>query len=264
MRSDQPRWSLFLDLDGTLIDIAQGPLSVRVPPDLAPMLERLNLRLGGALAIVTGRPVTETDRLLSPLKLITAGVHGGEMRLSKDGRIEKRTPALPRTVKEFATSAVAKIPGAFVEDKGTAIAIHFRRNPGAALELHEVAQAAARLALNATVRPGRKIYEVLYRTRSKETAARELHTLAAFRGRRPIFIGDDAADEPCLIWAARQGGRGLKVAGEHFSADRADFADPTSVRRWLHEQLRLFATGGSHPTTDGTLRSTERLCLHHI
>ena len=121
-------WALFLDLDGTLIDIAAEPAKARAPAGLAAMLADLHVALHGALAVVSGRPLDDVDRILRPLKLPGAGQHGAELRRLRGGRVQRPRP--PRAMRRIAERVIATMPeGALVEDKGHSIAVHYRRAP---------------------------------------------------------------------------------------------------------------------------------------
>src|SRR5690349_7304883 len=72
--------ALFLDIDGTLAELANVPDAVRIDEELAGALPKLAQELSGALALVTGRAITSADKLFPTLKLPMAGQHGCERR----------------------------------------------------------------------------------------------------------------------------------------------------------------------------------------
>lgn len=228
------RCAIFLDVDGTLIDIAPTPDSVVVPEDLVATLARLSRALGGAVAIVTGRPAAEVDRFLTPLRPLVAGVHGAEMRVALDGEIEEMADALDPSV-IAAVSKLADIhPGVIVEPKGASIAVHYRLAGavGPAIET-ELRRILAATPDHAELCPGRKVVEIVPRHISKGGALKAFMNLPAFRGRRPIMIGDDVSDQSAFAAAQELGGQGLRVAGEYFRREDADFESPSRVRAWL-------------------------------
>ena len=226
--------ALFIDLDGTLIDIAPTPDSVTIPVELAGLLNELTQRLGGALAIVTGRPVGDVDRFLAPLTPVAAGVHGAEMRLAPQGEIMDGAAPIDAEIVQAIRNLVDEHRGVFVETKRASLAVHYRQ----AKDLAPVLEAALARFLedgpdHLVLSRGRLVFEIVPRHISKGAALETLMGLPEFAGRRPIMIGDDSPDVPAFEAAVRLGGRGLKVAGEHFSRAEADFASPADVRAWL-------------------------------
>ena len=219
-----------------MLDIAASPRSVSTPHGLTTTLRRLQQVLGGAVAILTGRKVDEVDHLLAPLKLIAAGVHGGELRLEPDGDVEVTSGSAPGPLVAAVERLARSVPGVIVEQKGTAIAVHYRAVPAIQpvleIELRSLLDAHTdRLVLS----HGRKVIELIPRTSTKGAALKRLMGHNRFRGRRPVMIGDDSPDETALEMATRLGGLGLKVKGEHFKGGATDFRDPAHVRRWLYD-----------------------------
>jgi trehalose 6-phosphate phosphatase len=228
------RIALFLDMDGTLLELAATPESVTVPGGLVELLRRLANGLGGALAIVTGRRIVEVDHILKPLRLAASGVHGAELRISAAGPIERMTPDLSGDVVQSLQDLAGRAPGAFAEPKGSGLAIHYRLAPEAESEIaRELQLFHEQNPGKFDIWPGRKVFEVIPKGFSKGTAVSMLAAMAPFKDRVPIMIGDDVGDEPAFSVAEKLDGYGLRVAGENFDASRADFKDPQSVVRWL-------------------------------
>jgi trehalose 6-phosphate phosphatase len=240
------RWCLFLDLDGTLIEIAASPSAVAVPADLAPLLTELQASLDGALAIVSGRPIAEIDRLLRPLRLAAAGVHGCEMRAHAHGTIELATPPFPHRMLASLRDRLGSHNGVVIEEKGSGVALHYRHAPELESRIRALAREMPLEDHGLHIVHGRKVVELLPARASKRAAVEDFLTRAPFRDRQPIMIGDDAADAPAIDAVRALGGLGLRVAGEHFAPHDADFAGPADVRQWL----RTFADGRvpSRPT----------------
>lgn len=226
--------ALFLDLDGTLIDVAATPETVIVPRGLADFLVALREALDGALAIVTGRSIADVDRLLAPARFVMAGQHGAEYRTDERETVRRVAPALPLDLAARLQALAASVPGSRYEDKGFSVSLHWRAVPEAADHLAVAMEAiVADFAPDFVVRPGRCVWEVGSAHVSKGAAVECLAGLSCFEGRMPIAIGDDHADALAIAAAERLGGVGFRVAGETWSPAEADFASPRAVREWL-------------------------------
>jgi len=227
------RWCLFLDVDGTLLDFEEAPTAVRAPDDLKTLLAAAATRLNGALALVSGRSIRDLDTLFAPLKLPAAGVHGLERR-DGDGNFH-RSPMNPASL-DPARAHLQSLPldagRVLIEDKGLAIAIHFRRAPERAAEV----RAAARAAL-ATLGPGFHLLEGACVIELKAWHGNKARAVDAFmqerpfQGRTPIFVGDDITDRDGFMAVLRHGGMAVAV-GDRVST-RWRLPDPSAVRRWL-------------------------------
>lgn len=228
--------ALFLDLDGTVLDIAARPEEIVIPAGLAKILRRIEAGFGGALAVITGRPVADVDRFLTPFTPIVAGVHGAQLRVSGEG--ETRTiakPLEPALIQAVACFALV-FPGVLVEPKGQSIAVHYREVPEAEPEIEAgLLRLLERTADHLILLKGRRVLEIVPGSVSKGEALATLMGLPVFAGRRPVMIGDDASDEAAFAVAQRLGGWGLKVAGEHFAESKATFQAPVETRAWLME-----------------------------
>lgn len=227
-------WAFFLDIDGTLIDIAPTPDAVIVPPGLPAMLGRLCGQTGGALALLTGRGIATVDRLFAPVRLPIGAIHGTEIRFP-DGEIaaSPHVPALAG-IRRRLTDFVAAHPGALFEDKGSAVAVHFRTDPALQGAVEREVRAAAEAAGGLVVQPGKMVFEVRPAGASKGHALAAFMAHAAFAARRPLAIGDDVTDESMFAAALRLGGCALRVgAAETDSVATVKFRDPAAVRRWI-------------------------------
>jgi len=239
--------ALFLDLDGTLLEIAPTPESVVVPPGLPPLLTSLHMLLGGALAIVTGRPMGVIDKLLSPFVGSAAGEHGASLRYA-DGTVEEmpgRT-AVPDSWREVLKVFADCWPGVLVEPKPHGVAVHYRLAPERADDVWAVVRALVPED-HPTFRliPAREAVEIGPASTSKGYAVERLMAGAPFKGRRPIFVGDDFTDEAGMEAARQFGGEGLRVA-EVFGGD------PAAVRAWLLRGAERL--GGSVPASSSSVR----------
>lgn len=232
--NDPARCALFLDMDGTLLDMAPSPESVRVPSGLTALLQALSDGLGGALAILTGRQVIEADRLLEPLKLPGSGVHGAQVRRVRGGDIETCSPELPAELVAQLVALEGRMPGIRAEAKGPGFAVHYRVVPHVQAELETaLRRLLADYASNVVLSRGRKIFEIVPIGTTKGTSLVSFCQQPEFAGRKPVMIGDDVGDEPAFAAAVRLGGMGLRVAGEHFGRDAANLEGPADVYRLL-------------------------------
>lgn len=231
--------ALFLDLDGTVLDIGPTPLAIAIPDGLANTLARIERALGGAFAVLTGRTIGEVDTLLSPLRPIAAGVQGAQIRRSPGGVVELAAEPVEPAIIAAVADLVADEPGAVLELKENSVAVHFRQVPTAEPRIEA---GLARILQNGPdtlcLSRGRKVLEILPRTVSKGRALETMMTLPQFRGRRPLMIGDDVSDLPAIERAIGLGGHGYRVAGEFFDADEAEFSGPHAVRSWLDDMAR--------------------------
>jgi trehalose 6-phosphate phosphatase len=237
--------ALLLDVDGTLIDIGPSPFEVHVPDELCRSLERLLEAGGGALALVSGRPIRDLDKLFSPLLLPAVGGHGAETRVHA-GEVVASAAPLPEGMRR--QLAQAKTPGSGVvfEDKGYSFALHFRGAPqeeGRLLALIEAARAAFPDE-DVEVLPGKAMFEVKRPGISKGEAVRALMTRAPFAGRMPVFIGDDVTDETVFALLPALGGKGYSV-GRHFENVTGIFASPDEVREALRRLAAAVRVSGS-------------------
>jgi trehalose 6-phosphate phosphatase len=226
--------ALFLDLDGTLIDIAPTPSSVTAPPGLSDLIALLTAILDGAVAVLSGRSLAAIDRLLYPLQPLAAGANGSEIRDAPGGKARLAAPLLPESFVEAVEGLASLDPGIAIEHKGAAIAVHYRLAVGAGPELLRRLRALLESsALPLEVRAGKMVFEVVNKNVSKGAALTEFMRGGPFLGRRPIMIGDDAVDIDAFAAAESVGGQGLRVAGEFFAGADADFEGTAAVRNWL-------------------------------
>lgn len=227
----QPCCAVFLDFDGTLVDLAATPDGVQLQPGVREALARLAARHGGALAIVSGRPIEQIDAMLAPLVLPVAGVHGVERR-SLDGQLHVAptpdiTPVLAR-----AQSLAVLHPGLLVEHKRGAVALHYRLAP----ELEQLClremTAAVQACPGVLLLHGKMVLEAKPAASDKGGAIAAFMQEAPFAGRLPVFAGDDTTDEAGFATVQRLGGAGVKV-GAGASVAQRRLASPDALRALL-------------------------------
>jgi trehalose 6-phosphate phosphatase len=227
-------WALFLDVDGTLLDIAPHPAAVKVDAPLRQLLSRLRTAAGGALALVSGRSVADVAALFAPLELCIAGQHGAERR-DFSGRLlrQVRQPVGLRVAAERLGRFVAERPGLVLENKGLNIAVHYRNAPAYEGEVAEqFATVIGELGEDFELQAGKMVYELKPAGQSKGAAIAQFMREAPFRGRVPVFAGDDLTDESGFAVANKLGGHSIKV-GEGDSVAAWRLPDPQGVRAWL-------------------------------
>jgi len=224
--------ALFLDIDGTLLDVARTPDRVKVPRDLVRALDRLSSHLSGALAFVSGRSLDSIDRLFAPFKPAAIGAHGGEIR-GADGAVS-RGQVLSKKVAEVFTGLAENIPGLYLEDKRFALALHYRLAPEAQPVLVSAMEKHAKLFESEKVRilHGKAVIEALPMGVDKGSAVLELAQQRPFAGRAVLFGGDDTTDLDVFRVLPRLGGRGFSVGRQFPGADYV-FGTPRDVRHWL-------------------------------
>jgi trehalose 6-phosphate phosphatase len=231
----QPNWALFLDIDGTLLDIAARPDAVIVPDGVVSLLAGLNRSLHGAVALVSGRAIERIDAFFAPLILSAAGQHGAELRVGH-GAIETfGTPnggaaTLLPSIQAFASTRT----GILVEYKGATIAVHYRSAPQYGAELGTFLEEiiAGQSALLEIMR-GHLVFDIKPRGIGKGTAVDRFMRTPSFAGRIPVFLGDDRTDEDGFAAAKRLGGFGVKVGGQGPTAAAWWLENPKEVRSWL-------------------------------
>jgi trehalose 6-phosphate phosphatase len=233
------RWALFLDVDGTLLDIADHPDAVRTTPRLKLLVRRAALELGGAVALVSGRAIADLDRLFMPLQLPAAGLHGIERR-SADGTmhyrpaLEDRLHDIKRELMEFADNRT----GLLLEDKGAALALHYRNAPGAAGEAREVMARVARDAGEQFhVQHGKMVLELKPAGQDKGTAILQFMDERPFAGRIPVFAGDDVTDEDGFVVVNRLEGESIRVGDGQTTAAHYRIGSVEQLLGWLERNL---------------------------
>lgn len=227
--------ALFLDVDGSLLELAPSPVEVVVPSGLATLLRELSVELEDAVAVVSGRSLIVVDQLLAPWQAPGAGIHGAELRFPGSFAIRRHEP-IPESVAQTLRRHFALIPGVLIEDKGSAIAIHFARCPEHAQECERVMIQAVQGLAGLRLQHGRAVIEVLHDDCNKGGAIRVLMEHAPFTGRVPVFVGDDRTDEAAFSLVRGQGGVGVKV-GSGVTQATHRLGDPAEVLRWLRASL---------------------------
>jgi trehalose 6-phosphate phosphatase len=226
--------ALFLDVDGTLLHLADTPDAVTIERETVELLGRVHRATDGGLALITGRRIGDIDRLFAPLALPVAGQHGFERR-DAAGAVQRHAQPAPQLATSRARLAAFahEHPGVLIEDKGLTLAAHYRLAPQAEAKL---AALAAGLAAESGgvlgVQRGKMVFELRPAGKDKGTAIAEFMAEAPFLGRTPVFLGDDLTDEYGFSIVNGMGGVSVKV-GDGPTEARLRVSDVNAVREWL-------------------------------
>lgn len=245
-----PDCALFLDIDGTLIDLAPTPEGVQIDQAISALLPALSFRLGGAVALITGRTIGGAESLFPTAGLLIAGQHGLE-RQGSDGRLHQyaERPAGFNWLVHELQSFIASHEGLLLEDKGATLALHYRLAP--ALE-HKVERTVRDLVdrcdaagADWQLQRGKSVIEVKPAGRDKGAAIMDYMAEPTFERRLPVFVGDDLTDEYGFAAVAMMNGWAVKV-GPGDTRAQYRLADVNAVRRWLASLLRQPSLHGGH------------------
>lgn len=239
-RLEEGRHALFLDFDGTLADIAPRPDAVAVPDALPTVLMRLQARLGGAVALVTGRPLGDIDPLLAPAQLPAAYEHGAVRRTVSAQVIRTPTPDLSRAF-VVAQQLAADHPRLLLERKSASFALHYRQAPELQMTCLQALQACVQQQPDLQLLHGKAVIEIKSSAIGKGVAISAFLQEQPFRGKLPVFAGDDVTDESGFEIVQRMGGTGIKV-GTGPSCARLRVPDPASLHRWLMDNAGMEKT----------------------
>jgi trehalose 6-phosphate phosphatase len=238
---------VFLDLDGTLIEYAHEPNAVIVDAQLLELLRGLALQTGGATALVSGRNIATLDALLAPVRLPASGLHGFERR-SAAGVLSRHPLPSERALSEarhLLAAAAAQDERLRLEDKGFALALHYRMIPGLESAVTSAArEVAAQVGHELELRRGFMVAELAPRGVSKAIGVSEFMSEHPFRGRLPLFVGDDLSDESAFEWVNAAGGLSVVVNLSRPTAALAQLRSVAEVRLWLQG---LFASREPSP-----------------
>jgi trehalose 6-phosphate phosphatase len=233
------QWCLFLDVDGTLIELTDSPLDTFADPELKTLLSHVAERLGGALALISGRSIDYLDALFSPLRLPAAGLHGVERRKASGIMHGASFVDTQLTDARVAVNALVKAqPGTSVEDKGRTLAVHFRMAPQREAAVRQALTDIAKpLGSNYHIQEGSMVLEIKPRGFSKATAIKAFMKEPPFSGRMPVFVGDDLTDQDGFKMVEDQGGISIAVGDRVHGQFR--FETVSAVRAWLQEIAAL-------------------------
>jgi trehalose 6-phosphate phosphatase len=228
--------SLFLDLDGTILELASSPTNVQVPGALVALLRQISEHLDGRLAVISGRSVDDVAALFPGLSLNISGSHGHELRWA-DGRrnTPDRSPGLDHALTDFRAFA-ARHPGLLVEDKPFGVALHYRAAPLLAADSHALAHRLAE-ETGLPLQTGKMVVELKASVTNKGDALAAFMAELPMREGRPVFIGDDDNDEPAFEMAMDLGGHGILVGAPRPTHARWRLDSVGATRAWIGSAL---------------------------
>ncbi|MBI4289965.1 MAG: trehalose-phosphatase [Betaproteobacteria bacterium] len=237
-------WAYFFDLDGTLVEIADSPEGVSIDFDLRRLIERLYRSTGGAVALISGRSIEDIDRLFPEMHPPVAGQHGIERRDHRGQIFRHAFPSVQLDrLRDRIAKAIAPHSRLLLEDKGLSLALHYRRAPRLGGFVHRLmrtlqVQAGPEYCLQS----GKRVVEVKPAGSNKGYAIGEFMREPPFRGRTPVFVGDDITDEYGFETVNRLGGHSVKVGPGPTSA-RWRLPSVQAVRQWLEQSLATAYAG---------------------
>lgn len=226
------RVALFLDVDGTLVDIAPTPAEAHAHPATISLLRDVAAALQGAVALVSGRSIQQVDQMFSPLTLPTAGTHGLERRDAMGAIVVDANPMALDAARDRLHEFVRNTPGLLLEDKRLGLAVHYRRSPAAeAVVVKEILDVATSLGTRAHTQFGSMVAELKAGHGTKASAVAAFMAAAPFAGRVPVFVGDDLTDLDAFEWVEAHGGFAVSVGDRVRATYR--LADAAGVHAWL-------------------------------
>lgn len=227
-------WAYFVDLDGTLLDIAPSPDEVTFDDQARALLAELRRFAGGAVALISGRSIEDLERILGEEELPLAGQHGLERRDANGHTVAHETAGDGLAVaRDRLVAEVAANPGLLLEQKGLSVALHYRAAPHLAGHAHSLMRdLQAELGPEYVTQEGKRVIELKPAGRDKGMAVAEFMREPPFEGRTPVFVGDDATDEYAFAVVNELDGHSIKV-GPGDTTARWRLSDVAAVRRWL-------------------------------
>ena len=226
-------WCLFLDVDGTLIELTDSPFDTRADAELKALLGEVAERLGGAVALVSGRSIDYLDALFAPLRLPAAGLHGVERRKASGDMHGASFVDTQLDLARIAFNALVKAcPGTLLEDKGRTVAVHYRMAPQFESRVRDtVVAVASQLSSSYHIQEGNMMFEIKPRGFTKDSAIKAFMQEPPFSGRKPVFVGDDLTDQDAFHAVEDLGGISIAVGDRVHAPYRVK--DPAAVRAWL-------------------------------
>lgn len=237
------RWAWFLDVDGTLLELEQHPDMVSADQRLLELLNGLNDCYDGAVALISGRSLEQIDSIFGALPIVTAASHGLEQR-GPDGTVSQRGRPLPDAAREKVLSLAREHRGLVVEQKPHSVTLHYRARPELESTVLDVMESVrAGLDEGLRIQRGKMVAEILAGAADKGSAIRSFMEMPPFRGRRPVFAGDDVTDEAGFRVVNEMDGISIRIGESTTTAARWQLRDVAALRDWLRQALHLDENG---------------------
>ena len=232
--------ALFLDIDGTLLELEEHPTDVVADDEIMSLLISLQTDMDAALALVTGRSIEDVDRMFAPHQFPVAGEHGATIRWPDGSVMNKQHNSLPDDVVQNASEFVASREGLYLENKSVGIALHFRQAPAMEEDCRRFVESAqSELGDGVRILEGKMVFELTPRGTNKGVAVASMLSRAPYQNRVPIFVGDDVTDEDGFDSVNRAGGVSVRVGEIDRSSARYLLADVSAVREWLEDSVKV-------------------------
>lgn len=242
-------WAWFLDVDGTLLEIEKHPDLVSADRELLEILDRLGDRYGGAVALISGRSLAQLEQIFGPLSIAAAASHGLELRPVAD-EVTLLAGAVPRAVIDEIAEFTKRHPGLVMEQKSFSVGVHYRTRPELAREVAErLEKIVAGLDYEFRLQHGKMMMELLPTAAGKGGAIRAFMQRHPFRGRRPVFVGDDVTDEHGFAAVNELGGLSVRVGDGPATSAQCHLRNVSELRAWLLKAI--------HQSTGGEGKSSE-------
>lgn len=234
-RCRQNHYAFFFDIDGTLADLQATPEAVSIPSSAVADLEQLTQQSGGAIAFVSGRPLSQIDALTYPLHGAAAGIHGAEIRtLNGELTITHVDAQQLGEIEQYLSREITSLAGVRLEEKGIAFALHYRQAPNAQAALQQLAKHIVERYPDFKVQAGKCVWEIKPRACDKGKAINFLMQTPPFKGRIPVFLGDDVTDEAGFQYVNQQHGISIKIgSGESEAIHR--LPNVIALHQWLDD-----------------------------
>jgi trehalose 6-phosphate phosphatase len=231
---DTARTALFLDVDGTLLEIRDRPEEVVADAGLIALLDRLSSAFGGALSLISGRSIAQIDRIFAPVKFPAAGSHGAELRLHPDDDISGATRGLPAAVMARLSVLAEAHEGLLLEQKDGGASLHYRMAPDLEAQCRQlIDELMAEVGHEFRLIPGKMVFELAPRSHDKGKAIATMMNREPFIGRQPVFVGDDVTDEDGFRAVNTMHGISVRVGEENDSEADHTLDSVADVRQWL-------------------------------